>query len=84
MKIALSSVPPEAEMQWRIDEETALQLGLLFRALVPMKNLDKIRMVAGGIEAMSREEAAYWLGMVMHRKKPSRVLAALRMLLTNP
>lgn len=31
---------------------------------------------------MAREEAAYWLGMAMHRKKPRRVLAALRLLLS--
>lgn len=28
------------------------------------------------------EEAAYWLGMAMHRKSPRRVLAALRLLLS--
>jgi hypothetical protein len=37
-----------------------------------------------GIEAMSREEVGYWLGMAMHRKHPRHVLAALRMLLTTP
>ena len=31
-----------------------------------------------------REEAAYRLGMAMHRKKPRRVLTALRVLLTTP
>ena len=31
---------------------------------------------------MGREEAAYWLGMAMHRKHPRRVLMALRILLT--
>ena len=33
---------------------------------------------------MGREEAAYWLGMAMHRRRPRRVLTALRMLLTEP
>ena len=28
------------------------------------------------------QEAAYWLGMAMHRKNPRRVLAALRLLLS--
>ena len=35
-------------------------------------------------ELMGREEAAYWLGMAMHRKHPRRVLTALRFLLTEP
>ena len=46
-----------------------------------MRNLDRIRLVEEGIEAMSREEAGYWLGMSMHRKNPRRVLAALRILM---
>jgi hypothetical protein len=32
---------------------------------------------------MEREEAAYWLGMAMHRRRPRRVLRALRVLLTE-
>ena len=36
-----------------------------------------------GIEDLTREEGGYWLGMAIHRKRPRRVLAALRMLLTS-
>ena len=59
-------------------------LELLFRTLAPMRSRDNMRAVAEGIEAMGREEAAYWLGMAMHRKHPRRVLTALRFLLTDP
>ena len=67
-----------------LSENLALTLGLLFRCLAPMRNRENMRTVAEGIEAMQREEAAYWLGMAMHRKRPRRVLAALRLLLTEP
>ena len=67
-----------------LDEDLALTLGLLFRALAPMRSLENMRKVTEGIEAMGREEAAYWLGMAMHRKQPRRVLTALRILLTEP
>ncbi len=67
-----------------LDEDLALSLGLMFRALAPMRSRDNMRMVAEGIEAMGREEAAYWLGMAMHRKYPRRVLMALRFLLIDP
>jgi hypothetical protein len=67
-----------------LDEENALRLGLLFRVLAPMRHRDRMRAVADGVEAMGREEAAYWLGMAMHRKNPRRVLTALRFLLTDP
>lgn len=66
-----------------LDEDLALNLALLFRVLAPMRNIDKIRIVARGVDNMSREEAGYWLGMALHRKKPRRVLAALRLLLTT-
>ena len=69
---------------YTLTEDLALTLGLLFRTLAPMRSRDNMRAVAEGIEAMGREEAAYWLGMAMHRKHPRRVLTALRFLLTEP
>lgn len=69
---------------YAIPESRALTLGLLFRALAPMRSRDNMLKVADGIEAMGGEEAAYWLGMAMHRANPRRVLSALRMLLTDP
>ncbi len=68
----------------RVTEDLALMMGLLFRTLAPMRSRDNMRAVAEGIEAMGREEAAYWLGMAMHRRNPRRVLTALRYLLTDP
>ena len=68
---------------WSIDEDYALTLGLLLRALSPMRNYDRIREIAERIEEMSREEAGYWLGMSIYRENPRRVMAALRLLLTS-
>jgi hypothetical protein len=68
---------------WSLPEEMALTFGLLFRALAPMRSRDNLRNVVEGIEQMGKEEAAYWLGMAMHRKNPRRVLSALRILLTS-
>lgn len=67
-----------------ISEHLALILGLLFRTLAPMRRRENMLRVAEGIEAMGQEEAAYWMGMAMHRVNPRRVLSALRMLLTDP
>ncbi len=73
-----------ASARYGIDEHLALVLGLLFRTLAPMRRRESMLRVAEGIEAMGQEEAAYWLGMAMHRLNPRRVLSALRMLLTDP
>ena len=69
---------------YALTEDLALMLGLLFRTLAPMRSRDNMQAVAEGIEVMGREEAAYWLGMAIHRKHPRRVLTALRFLLTGP
>ncbi|WP_230534161.1 DUF7680 family protein [Microvirga roseola] len=82
--IRLTGREGERKEGHRIEEDLALVLGLLFRTLAPMRSRDTMRAVAEGIEAMGREEAAYWLGMAMHRKNPRRVLTALRYLLTDP
>ncbi len=67
-----------------LEEDLALRLGLTFRALAPMRSRTHMRACIEGIDKMGREEAAYWLGMTMHRRRPRRVLQALRILLTDP
>ena len=83
-KIDLGGLPLAERRSFPLEEELAMTLGLLFRALAPMRSRDNMRMVAEGIEAMGLEEAAYWLGMAMHRKNPRRVLMAPRFLLIDP
>ena len=80
--IRISSLKKRDVQDFDLDEDTALNLALMFRTLAPMTSIDRIRQVAEGIDQMSREEAGYWLGMAVHRKNPRRVLAALRILLT--
>ncbi len=83
-KVDTTGVLIGAEVRHNLDEDLALMLGLLFRLLAPMRDRDNMRACADGVEAMAREEAAYWLGMALHRKNPRRVLTALRFLLTEP
>jgi hypothetical protein len=82
--VKLSGRVAERKEGHRVTEDLALMIGLLFRTLAPMRSRDNMRAVAEGIESMGREEAAYWLGMAMHRKNSRRVLTALRYLLTDP
>ncbi len=84
LKIDLAGLKRGDSRSYRLDEDSAINLGLLFRALAPMRNRDNMIAVADGIEAMPKEEAAYWLGMAMYRKYPRRVLMALRFLLIDP
>ena len=74
---------PVGGMRTPIAEAAALRLALMFRVLAPMRSRTAMVQIAEGIEEMPREEAAYWLGMAVHRKNPRRVLTALRVLLTS-
>ncbi|NJC33138.1 hypothetical protein GGR88_000612 [Sphingomonas jejuensis] len=76
-------VMPVDGLRAPIDEAAALRIALMFRVLAPMRSRAAMVQVAEGIEDMAREEAAYWLGMAVHRKNPRRVLTALRVLLTT-
>ena len=82
--ISLAGLPLDDVRRFVLEEASAINMGLLFRALAPMRNREHMLAVASGIEAMPKEEAAYWLGMAMHRKYPRRVLMALRFLLIEP
>ncbi|OHC61992.1 MAG: hypothetical protein A2040_16475 [Rhodocyclales bacterium GWA2_65_19] len=82
--IELAGLPLNDVRRFPVGEDLAITSGLLFRALAPMRNREHMLAVAAGIEAMPKEEAAYWLGMAMHRKYPRRVLMALRFLLIEP
>lgn len=84
VKIDLGGLLLRETRAFPLDEDLALSLGLLFRVLAPMRNRDYMLACVAGIEAMSREEAAYWLGMALHRPHPRRVLMALRILLIDP
>lgn len=74
---------PGETQKFPLDEDRAMSLGLLCKLLAPMRNAERMRQAALGLEEMRRSETAYWLGMAMHRKNPRRVLCALRMLLTG-
>ncbi|MBE9178495.1 hypothetical protein IQ268_07965 [Oculatella sp. LEGE 06141] len=82
--VSMGGLKPGKPKTYALDEEVALVFGLIFRVLAPMRSRDNMLACIEGIEAMSREEAAYWLGMAMHRKNPRRVLMSLRILLTDP
>lgn len=80
-RVKLGKLLPHEPQVYSLTEEVALRLGLIFRVLAPMRSRDKMMACVIGIEEMGREEAAYWLGMALHRPNPRRVLAALRLLL---
>lgn len=63
-----------------LDEETGVNLALLFQAVQPISNPERVANIANGITAMSNEEAHYWFAKVSNGKK-SAALKAIRVLL---
>lgn len=82
-KVSLAKLKKGESRRDALSEDLAMAMGLLFKLLAPMRNVTSMENCARGIDAMAREESAYWLGMAMHRRNPRRVLAALRLLLST-
>lgn len=68
---------------FRIHEEDAVRLGLLFAALKPLRKYRRIEEVARAISAMEREEVYYWFSKVTTGPERGRVQRALRILASD-
>lgn len=68
---------------FRIDEEDAVRIGLLFAALKPLRKYRRIEEVAGAISALEREEVFYWFSKVTEGPEQGRVQRALRIMVSD-
>ena len=68
---------------FRIDEEDAVRVGLLFAALKPLRKHRRIEEVAGTISAMEREEVYYWFSKVTAGAAQGRAQRALRIMMSD-
>ncbi len=68
---------------FRIGEEDAVRLGLLFAALKPLRKYRRIEEVAGAISRMEREEVYYWFSKVTTGAGHGRVQRALRIMVSD-
>ena len=64
-------------------EEVAYRVALLLKTVAPVKSNLLISRYAEAIEFMSPHIMAYWIGMIMHRKKSGKILAAFRLVLQS-
>ncbi len=63
-----------------LNEETGVNLALLFQTLQPLSKTERIVNIAQGITAMSNEESHYWFAKISNGKR-SQALKAIRVLL---
>ncbi|OSO90290.1 hypothetical protein B7O87_09650 [Cylindrospermopsis raciborskii CENA303] len=63
-----------------LNEETGVNLALLFQTIQPLSKIEKINNIAEGIQAMSYEESHYWFAKISNGKR-SQALKAIRVLL---
>jgi len=63
-----------------LNEETGVNLALLFQTVQPLSKVERISNIAQGIQAMSYEESHYWFAKVSNGKR-SQALRAIRVLL---
>ncbi|MEC4806785.1 MAG: hypothetical protein SAJ12_21075 [Jaaginema sp. PMC 1079.18] len=63
-----------------LDEETGVNLAILFQVLQPLRKEDKIVNITAGVKEMSNEESHYWFAKINNgRRNPA--LKAMRILL---
>lgn len=63
-----------------LNEDVGVHLALLFQALQPLSNPERISNIANGISAMSHEESHYWFAKISNGHRRS-ALKAIRVLL---
>lgn len=63
-----------------LDEESGVNLALLFQTLQPLTKPERIANITVGVRAMSNEESHYWFAKVTNGKR-SAALKAIRVLL---
>ncbi|NEP60495.1 MAG: hypothetical protein F6K31_26415 [Symploca sp. SIO2G7] len=63
-----------------LNEESGVNLALLFQALSPLSKPERIANITAGVTAMSDEEAHYWFAKINNGKR-SPALKAMRVLL---
>lgn len=68
---------------FRIAEEEAVRLGLLFAALKPLRKHRRIEEVARAVASMEPEEAHYWFSKVTTGPEQGRVRRALRIMVSD-
>ena len=68
---------------FRIAEEDAVRLGLLFAALKPLRKHRRIAEVARAVFSMEPEEAHYWFSKVTTGPEQGRVRRALRIMVSD-
>ena len=68
---------------FRIHEEDAVRLGLLFASLKPLRKGRRIEEVAHAISSMEREEVYYWFSKVTGGPEQGRVRRALRIMASD-
>ncbi|MCX7623924.1 MAG: hypothetical protein RMK01_00110 [Thermomicrobium sp.] len=66
-----------------LGETTGVRLGLLFLALRPLRRVERMERVAGGVRAMTDEEAYYWFSKCVAPGGGHRARRALRVLLAE-
>jgi hypothetical protein len=63
-----------------LDEESGVNLALLFQTLQPLTKPERIANITAGVRAMSNEESHYWFAKISNGKL-SPALKAMRILL---
>ena len=81
-----SDIRPGRRANLKLKEDCGIRLGLLMKAVKPLRKLSRIQAVIEGVEGMSREETAYWFSKAVNSPDDAerrRAMKAMRILLAR-
>ncbi len=81
-----SDLRPGRRTTLKLKEDCGVRLGLLMKAVKPLRKLVRIQTVIEGVQGMSREEAAYWFSKAINSPDDAerrRAMKAMRILLAK-
>ena len=81
-----SDLRPGRRTTLKLKEDSGVRLGLLMKAIKPLRKLIRIQTVIEGVQGMSREEAAYWFSKAINSPDDAerrRAMKAMRILLAR-
>lgn len=78
-----SDLGPKRRAPFKISEEDAVRLGLLFQAVKPLRKTSRIESISEHVREMEPEEVYYWFSKTASRGSANRAQRALRILMAE-
>lgn len=78
-----TDIGPKRRAPFKLSEEDAVRLGLLFQAVKPLRKTSRIESISEHVRSMEPEEVLYWFAKTASNSSATRAQRALRILMAE-